>query len=318
MFPVNSPFPKQVNQSSYLLKSSFSENIKENISNNLFSEIPFQTPVKEVNNSPGNTSFSPFRIDFDYFFGNSCSKAPLSINPINNSSYFSRISPNKEKLFEDKDKDYFLIRKSAKKSGSKISPESMKENRINNSLSYKTKFIFSSENQSKIRNNENPSNYTIINRINLFSLFNKERTDNSFFSSENDYINNDLEKYGNENKFSDKKNNVQLFSLNTPKKISNNNSLLKKLFECSNSTFETALPSSNNKRKRLRKNNNQLFLLKKFYTEHKNWNKSQIKEISSQIGLKENKIYKWLWDQRNKESKSTKFIVNKKGGKIDE
>ena len=65
------------------------------------------------------------------------------------------------------------------------------------------------------------------------------------------------------------------------------------------------------KKKRLRKNNEQLELLSKFYTENKNWSKKQIKEISENIGLKENKIYKWLWDQKNKEYKITKFVVNK-------
>ena len=45
--------------------------------------------------------------------------------------------------------------------------------------------------------------------------------------------------------------------------------------------------------------------------ENKNWSKKQIKEISDNIGLKENKIYKWLWDQKNKEYKVTKFVVNK-------
>ena len=51
--------------------------------------------------------------------------------------------------------------------------------------------------------------------------------------------------------------------------------------------------------------------LSKFYNENKNWTKGQIKEISEIIGLKENKIYKWLWDQKNKEYKATKFVVNK-------
>ena len=45
--------------------------------------------------------------------------------------------------------------------------------------------------------------------------------------------------------------------------------------------------------------------------ENKNWSKKQIKEISESIGLKENKIYKWLWDKKNKEYKVTKFVVNK-------
>ena len=43
-----------------------------------------------------------------------------------------------------------------------------------------------------------------------------------------------------------------------------------------------------------------------------NINIGLIKEISQRTGLKENKVYKWLWDQRNKEYKQTKFIINKK------
>jgi len=57
------------------------------------------------------------------------------------------------------------------------------------------------------------------------------------------------------------------------------------------------------KKKRIRKNNEQLELLSKFYTENKNWSKKQIK-ISENIGLKENKIYKWLWDQKIRSIKS--------------
>ena len=46
-----------------------------------------------------------------------------------------------------------------------------------------------------------------------------------------------------------------------------------------------------------------------FYHENKHWTKEQIKKISEDTGLKENKVYKWLWDQKNKEYKSTKFVV---------
>ena len=59
------------------------------------------------------------------------------------------------------------------------------------------------------------------------------------------------------------------------------------------------------------KNNEQLELLTKFYSENKNWSKKQIKEISEIVGLKENKIYKWLWDKKNKEYMTTKFVVKK-------
>jgi hypothetical protein len=48
-----------------------------------------------------------------------------------------------------------------------------------------------------------------------------------------------------------------------------------------------------------------------FYNENKHWSKLQIQKISEQTGLKENKVYKWLWDQKNKELKNAKFVVNK-------
>ena len=84
----------------------------------------------------------------------------------------------------------------------------------------------------------------------------------------------------------------------------------RKLFECSGSTMNTD-SKSNQKKRRFRKNNDQLKMLNDFYEKNKQWTKSQIQEISRATGLKENKVYKWLWDQRNKEYKETKFIVNK-------
>lgn len=84
----------------------------------------------------------------------------------------------------------------------------------------------------------------------------------------------------------------------------------KKIFECSGSTLPTG--NSNkllNKKRRLRKNNDQIIKLRKFYDEHKQWSKNEIKEMGNTIGLQENKVYKWLWDQKNKEMKSTRFVV---------
>ena len=99
----------------------------------------------------------------------------------------------------------------------------------------------------------------------------------------------------------------------------NENKKQKVIFECSESNGSNSSVSTKTmfKKKRLRKNNEQLGLLSKFYTENKNWSKKQIKEISESIGLKENKIYKWLWDQKNKEYKVTKFVVNKNKDKSE-
>ena len=86
----------------------------------------------------------------------------------------------------------------------------------------------------------------------------------------------------------------------------------KKIFECSGSTLATNSSKSSTRKRRFRKNSEQLVMLSQFFNEHKHWSKNQIKEISQRTGLKENKVYKWLWDQRNKEYKATKFIINKK------
>ena len=90
----------------------------------------------------------------------------------------------------------------------------------------------------------------------------------------------------------------------------------KKIFECSGSSVATNY--SNKiiyKKRRFRKNNDQLSLLKQFYEENKTWSKSQIKELSQKLSLKENKVYKWLWDQRNKEIKANKFVIKKEDNK---
>ena len=303
MWSNNSPFPKKINKSSYILKSSFSEKIKDNISNNIFSEITFKTPIKEINNSVENNNATPFKLDFKYYLENQNSSGPFPFNHINNQLFSFNKSPNpkQNQLFRDEEKDFFLIRKTSEISSLKISPESITKNihyysfnNINNNDN-----LLLTENKKK----DNINNDGIIKK-NLFFLFNKVNNNNSDKSLNHHYdINLNKENIQNNNI-----NNKFIFNLN--RRIKKDSS--KKMFECSGSTFTTISTIINHKKKRLRKNNEQLFLLKKFYSEHKYWNKSQIKEISCKIGIKENKVYKWLWDQRNKETKNAKFIINKK------
>jgi len=54
------------------------------------------------------------------------------------------------------------------------------------------------------------------------------------------------------------------------------------------------------KRKRFRKNKNQFAQLQVMYDKDSNWDKSSIKKISKELGLKESQIYKWNWDMRKK------------------
>ena len=300
-----SPFPKQYNKSSYILKSSFSNIIKDNISKNTFNEIDFKTPVKEINKTILNNNLTPFKLDFNYCLENVNSTGPFSINQINNPFILFNKSPNQSQIFQDKEKDY-LFRKSTQISSFQISPKSIKENTKYFLFNNNSDDRFLSENKKKI----NDDNIFIdeISKKNLSFIFNKIKCDNSLYHNDNN-LNNSLQIEENkENIPNNKKKSKYIFSLNT----SNKKNSQKKLFECSGSTITTISSIFNHKRKRLRKNNEQLFLLKKFYSEHKYWNKKQIREISCKVGIKENKVYKWLWDQRNKETKNTKFIIDKK------
>ena len=48
-----------------------------------------------------------------------------------------------------------------------------------------------------------------------------------------------------------------------------------------------------------------------YYEKGSKWNRSDIKERSNVVGIKVTKVYKWLWDKRNKEEKKMKFLVLK-------
>jgi hypothetical protein len=156
-------------------------------------------------------------------------------------------------------------------------------NNIQNNMDYDDEDEYNKENNKNIINGQN-----IINR----NYENKKLNNNN---------SNNFNK--NENNFNSK--GEEMFNSPINKKP-------KKIFECSGSTLATNSSKSSTRKRRFRKNSEQLVMLSQFFNEHKHWSKNQIKEISIKTGLKENKVYKWLWDQRNKEYKSTKFIINKK------
>ncbi len=165
------------------------------------------------------------------------------------------------------------------------------QNNYNNNMDYENK-----DNNKENKNNNISNNGQIINPN--YEIKNPINNNNNIMSSniiDNNNNNND-------------KNNVngeEMFSSPLNKKP-------KKIFECSGSTLGTNSSKSSARKRRFRKNNEQLIMLSQFFNENKHWSKNQIKEISQKTGLKENKVYKWLWDQRNKEYKATKFIINKK------
>lgn len=113
--------------------------------------------------------------------------------------------------------------------------------------------------------------------------------------------------------------------LNSPaclaKSFSTTEKKKRKIFECSDQKiphFPSSLTSSDFKstyhaptlfstqkkdKKRHRKNSFQMDILQEEYNscKCKDWSKEKISQISSKTGLSENKVYKWLWDKKNKD-----------------
>jgi len=188
---------------------------------------------------------------------------------------------------------------------------------------------FSPNLENNLNNNNFTNNIYYPNSGNNFSIIPNNNNTNLINSSNNIINNQPLDDWENDNNKENKNpNNINIINKDQNNNTTNNNFISKekaeemfdspinkkpkKIFECSGSSITTNSSKSSARKRRFRKNNEQLFLLSQFFNEHKHWSKNQIKEISIRTGLKENKVYKWLWDQRNKEYKTTKFIINKK------
>ena len=222
---------------------------------------------------------------------------------------------NLTELFNNAKNDEFL--QSNKKSNN-IPNKILENNNVyyynNNNNNNPNTIIIANKNilNPNLNNNNNSKN----NNHNLNNIHyedeqdNKENKNNNNLNISNDIINKNNEK--NNSNINDK--NDKIIVNDKGEEIFNSpiNKKPKKIFECSGSTLATNSSKSSTRKRRFRKNNEQLIMLSQFFNEHKHWTKNQIKEISQKTGLKENKVYKWLWDQRNKEYKTTKFIINKK------
>lgn len=295
--------------------------------------ILYQTPIKQFENiqNNNNCNITPFRFDFNYYFGNLWSAGQIPNNQlIEQNINLSPNQMNKENLYFCKksiEKTYRLTPISQLKNSS----NSQSQNNSNNSMgNYNNNVNILNPNNENLENNKineiydidnyNNLNINELSKKNLSELFNNAKNEQFLYDTQkrkNDIINNNAQRNINNNRIDlkneiRKKNcNLQIshqFIFSSPRNIKKP----KKIFECSGSTIATNCSNrSNNKKRRFRKNNEQLSLLKKFYNEHKSWSKNQIKEISQKTGLKENKVYKWLWDQRNKEMKLAKFVVKK-------
>ena len=285
----------------------------------------YKTPIKQVIGPNVNNNSSPYQFDLNLYFGNIFSSGHLPVQRL-----LSSAQPNRESS------SFFINKTSFDKSLFKNSSDSSLNNNnlninINNNNSCNNNNNFDKEkiilkfndninNNIFKNNNVNNNNKNEFTKRNLFEIFNNigMNDEGQQFFVDNNNNNKNLKE--NNNKFINISNNINNINNNnnnknytyTPKK----NSKPKKIFECSASTLATDKTISNKKKRRFRKNIDQIKLLSVFYKENKHWNKNQIKKISEKIGLKENKVYKWLWDQRNKEMKNAKFVITHNNNNI--
>ena len=241
------------------------------------------TPMSEVKNINDNNLI-------EYGLNNNLNN--IYENDLNQNEFTKK---NLTELFNNAKNDEFL--RSNKKFNGNIDNNLSNNNFVNNIY-----YPNAGNNFSIIPNNPNNinnSNNIILNNSNKIPYDDWDNINNKENKNPNEQI-----KKPNPN-FINKEKADEMFDSPINKKP-------KKIFECSGSSITTNSSKSSARKRRFRKNNEQLFLLSQFFNEHKHWSKNQIKEISIRTGLKENKVYKWLWDQRNKEYKATKFIINKK------
>ena len=295
------------------------------------------TNNKQINNYP-------FQFDVNLYFGNNKSSF-TPIHQTDNYYYFHHNDTSHNSQI------CLLFKSSLEKSGYKLTPGQTaqykdvykKYNSISSFYDDINCYCFPMR-ESPINNNNNIINniyptFTKVTNVQILSDNEQIKNTKNSNNDKNNYNNinylknnsSDLENKKeniNEDNFTKKdsntkskedKKNINDICAFTNDNETNGSKKQKIIFECSESNGPGSPLTSKKmlKKKRLRKNNEQLELLSKFYLENKNWSKKQIKEISENIGLKENKIYKWLWDQKNKEYKVTKFVVNKDKNKFE-
>ena len=317
----NSPFEKMPKSNQHLNKINVNYNANS---------------IKQIKNIKDRQIHNPpFHFDVNLYFGNPKS----SFTPIHSTDNYCYSYHNDNNIKNTP--ICLLFKTSLEKSGYKLTPEQTvqykdiykKYNSVNSFYDDYNCYYFPMR-EFPINNNNNIINniYPTFTKVTNVQILSDNDNTNKIFSNKNSNVSNNLESTNdvdnkkeniNDNISFDQKSNIE--QKKDIKKNNNNVNIIinenevnenkkqKILFECLESNgSDSPLPSKKLlKKKRLRKNNEQLELLSKFYNENKNWSKEQIKEVSERIGLKENKIYKWLWDQKNKEYKITKFVVNK-------
>ena len=306
-------------------------NNKSNPQINPFINFINNSSYEKTKSTNPKKPITPIQFGFNFYFNNIKSSSPFT--PIHSSIEQNVIKFNN---YNQKLPIYLLFQSSLEKSGYKITAEQYCEynneifndnNNINNYNEDLNYYNFPTNanysiNNNKIINNIYPTitkvtNVKILSDNNNNNNPNKnisfEKIDDIKLENKKENINNSIQNVNiNENDSKKEENKSIINNKESKENITDKKSKI--IFECSESKTNAGncLAKKFIKKKRFRKNNEQINHLSKFYKEHKIWSKNEIREMSKNIGLKENKIYKWLWDQKNKEyNKSTKFVINK-------
>ena len=297
------------------LKNNFVNNSLNN--NNVYEHSQLHHSPKKLleniqNNKYYNNNITPFNFGYNYFFGNLWTFGAIP----NNQSLQQQIILNPLSI----EKNFNMIQ------NFQIN-ENINNNIINN-FNNNNIILNQNNNINKLYEINNIYNFNNINNINNINELNNKnlnvnnnnaKNNKILYDGNNSYCNKTINNISNiefNNKINNKNDTLQISKQTIhycPSSYAKNNISSQKVNDCSDGSTLITKNSidKTNKIKKYRKNNGQIYCLRKFYEENKHWSKKQIKEISQKIGLKESKVYKWLWDKRNKDIKSKTFIIKK-------
>ena len=297
--------------------------------NNLENYDPIKANKANLQNQNYLLNRSSIRFGFNFYFNNI--KSSL-FSPINSpkEQYFNKINNSSN---QNNIPISLLFKSSLEKSGFKIPNEQAfinnneyfnEHNNINNYYDDTRLFNIPININYPINNNNIINNiYPTINKVSNVKIVSKNNTkltenkaNGKIFANKKENINYNILNniIQNDKKVDYKIKEKNIILENKEIKDNSMSNKTKVFFECSeiDNNNEQNISTNFLKKKRSRKNDEQICILSKFYNEHKNWTRNEIKEISQNTGLKEKKIYKWLWDKKNKDfNNKTKFIINK-------
>ena len=287
-------------------KNSTSENKENENHKNYLVKTPNKLTFSENDNKTKHLKeISSFTVDYSEIFNpkplNSNKEIKCECKIIINESEFSS---EKKSIKQNISKNIFLEEKYTSnknnifESVNNINKKTPNKNLINDLINSSKQIFFMNSNSEDINYPKKKYNNQDIIKSRVESKDKSDKKQIKAFNNINlhtpttiknkSFLNFNLGK----NEDSYKTENCPLFSSSSEKK---------RIFECKEenvSTFNT----TQKKNKRFRKSTHQIdYLFEIYYNNNKLLSKEIISEVSLKLDLAENKVYKWLWDQKNKE-----------------